>query len=216
MDFWNFFTIYVFEVRESIADIPTELPCSGDLENSGHLPVREVFEVTQTFVPWQKCSKFISNRAKRRVMVTRPMLYCQRYCHFTSCHVVSRHATSLHVTSCHVMSLAVTSCHVGCPEGCRLHTASAVYHLVFFSFFYSPFVLGNYSTDSHQIFRNCVFWCSLNNPVVLKFFWRHLAEKHAKKQPKFAQNFMGWHRFLTITSKPLKIIQIWNKMKLGE
>ena len=25
-----------------------------------------------------------------------------------------------------------------------------------------------------------VFWCSLNNPVVLKFFWRHLAEKNAK------------------------------------
>ena len=35
--FWNFFTIYVFEVREFISDIPTELPCSGDLENLGHL-----------------------------------------------------------------------------------------------------------------------------------------------------------------------------------
>ena len=50
----------------------------------------------------------------------------------------------------------------------------------YFLFFYSPFVLRNYSTDSHQIFRNCVFWFSLNNPVVLKFFWRHLAEKNAK------------------------------------
>ena len=29
----------VFEVRESFADIPTELPCLGDFENSGHLPV---------------------------------------------------------------------------------------------------------------------------------------------------------------------------------
>ena len=47
-------------------------------------------------------------------------------------------------------------------------------------FFYSTFVLRNYSTESHQIFRNCVFWSSLNNPVVLKFFWRHLAEKNAK------------------------------------
>ena len=56
------------------------------------------------------------------------------------------------------------------------------YCLFFFYifFFYSPFVLRNYSTDSHQIFRNCVFWCSLNNPIVLKFFWRHLAEKIAK------------------------------------
>ena len=51
---------------------------------------------------------------------------------------------------------------------------------IFFFIFYSPFVLRNYPTDSHQIFRNCVFWCSLNNPVVLKFFGRHLAEKNAK------------------------------------
>ena len=40
----------------------------------------------------------------------------------------------------------------------------------FFFFFYSPFVLKNNKTDSHQIFRNCVFWCSLKNPIVLKFF----------------------------------------------
>ena len=117
VDFWNFFTIHVFEVRESIAGIPTKLPCSRDLENSGHLPVQEVFEVTQTFVFRQKCSKFISNRAKRRVMVTRKMLYCQLYCHVTSCHVMSRHVTSCHVmlhhfTSCHVMPRHVTSCHV--------------------------------------------------------------------------------------------------------
>ena len=98
-------TIHVFGVKESIAHISTELPClgdlenpgrlpvqhvlgdtgdcvlssfeisslfmflrsgnslltfllsynvQGDLENSGHLPVREVFEVTQTFVPSAK------------------------------------------------------------------------------------------------------------------------------------------------------------------
>ena len=72
---------------------------------------------------------------------------------------------------------------------------------IYFFFFYSPFVLRNYSTDSHQIFKNCVFWSSLNNPVVLKFFGRHLAEKNTKKQRKFGQNFTGWLRFLTITSK---------------
>ena len=54
-------------------------------------------------------------------------------------------------------------------------------------FFYSPFVFRNYSTDSHQIFRNCVFWCSLNNPVVLKFFWRHLAEKNVKNSENFVK-----------------------------
>ena len=50
MDFHNFFTIYVFEVKESIADIPTELPCLGDLENPGQLPVQEVLEGTDDCV----------------------------------------------------------------------------------------------------------------------------------------------------------------------
>ena len=33
MDFHNFFSIYVFGVKESIADIPTEPRCMGDLQN---------------------------------------------------------------------------------------------------------------------------------------------------------------------------------------
>ena len=44
--FRNFFTIYVFEGGESISDIPIELPCSGNLENPGQLPVQEVLEDT--------------------------------------------------------------------------------------------------------------------------------------------------------------------------
>ena len=40
MDFHNFFSIYVFEVKESISDIPTELSCLGDLENLGQLAVQ--------------------------------------------------------------------------------------------------------------------------------------------------------------------------------
>ena len=32
MDFHNFYTIYVFKVKESTADIPTELSCFTDLE----------------------------------------------------------------------------------------------------------------------------------------------------------------------------------------
>ena len=41
-----------------------------------------------------------------------------------------------------------------------LHSNAADYVLrrfILFYFFYSPFVLRNYSTDSHKIFRNCVF-----------------------------------------------------------
>ena len=52
MNFWKFFTIYVFEVREFISDISTELPCLGDLENCGQLPVQEVLEGTDDFVLW--------------------------------------------------------------------------------------------------------------------------------------------------------------------
>ena len=41
-NFWNFYTIHVIEVRESIADISTELPCLDNLENPGKLPVQDV------------------------------------------------------------------------------------------------------------------------------------------------------------------------------
>ena len=45
MDFHNFSTIYVFEVKESIVDIPTELQCLSDLENPSKLPVWEVLVI---------------------------------------------------------------------------------------------------------------------------------------------------------------------------
>ena len=77
-------------------------------------------------------------------------------CHITSCHVMSHLAPSCHVMSYHVTSYHFESrgtvtgptlhCQltsstrnqfklsmtvfVGCPEGCRYHTASAVYDLV--------------------------------------------------------------------------------------
>ena len=42
MDFHNFFTIYVFDDKESIVDILTKLQCLIDLENPSQLPVWEV------------------------------------------------------------------------------------------------------------------------------------------------------------------------------
>ena len=39
MDFHNFYTIYFIKVKESIADIPTELSCLMDLQNPSQLPV---------------------------------------------------------------------------------------------------------------------------------------------------------------------------------
>ena len=40
MDFGNFFTIYVFEVKESISGDLPGLSCSGDLGNVDLLPVQ--------------------------------------------------------------------------------------------------------------------------------------------------------------------------------
>ena len=45
---YNFLKFHVFEVRESIADNSTELPCLGDLENPGGLPVQYVLGGTVT------------------------------------------------------------------------------------------------------------------------------------------------------------------------
>ena len=43
MDFYNFHPIYVFKVKESTADILTELP--SDLENPSQLPVWKVLMI---------------------------------------------------------------------------------------------------------------------------------------------------------------------------
>ena len=46
----NHYDIYVFEVKESSADISTELPCLGDLGNPGKLPVQQVLGGTDDCV----------------------------------------------------------------------------------------------------------------------------------------------------------------------
>ena len=130
VDFWNFFTIHVFEVSESFDDILTELQYLGDLKNSGHLLVQDVFKVTQTFVPWQKSSKFISSHAEvagrshdqrfivNLIVMSRNVMSCHVMPRrVASCYVMPRQVTSCSVmsrnfTSCHVMPRHVTSCHV--------------------------------------------------------------------------------------------------------
>ena len=52
MDFRSFFIPYIFEVEESISRKFTKLPCSGDLENPGQLPVSQVLEGTDDWVLW--------------------------------------------------------------------------------------------------------------------------------------------------------------------
>ena len=52
IDFRNFFIPYVFEVKESISRSFTKLICLSDLENSGQLPVSQVFKSTDDWVLW--------------------------------------------------------------------------------------------------------------------------------------------------------------------
>ena len=161
IDFRNFLTIHVFGVKESIADISTELPCLGHVTSCYVMSrnSRKSRHVTSCHVisPYLMSCHVMSRNVTSCHIMSR---------HVTSRHVLSRHATSRSVTSCHVMSRHVmlrrgTSCHVeslgtvtrptlhcqltfstrnsfelsmtvfvGCPEGCRFHTALAVYDLV--------------------------------------------------------------------------------------
>ena len=109
--------------------------------------------------------------------------------HVTSCHVMSHLAPSCHVMSYHVTSYHVESrrtvtrptlhCQltsstrnqfklsmtvfVGCPEGCRYHTASAVYDLVLF--------YGLIHKPGFPVFR-CI--------IIIIFYFKNVAFFHAK------------------------------------
>ena len=52
IDSHSFFTIHVFEVKESIPDITGEPPCLNNPENLGQLPVQEDLRGTDDFVLW--------------------------------------------------------------------------------------------------------------------------------------------------------------------
>ena len=71
INFWNFPIIYVFEGEESISDIPTELPCFGDLENPGQLPVQDVLEGIDDCVSWifEISSLFMFSRVRNLFLI---------------------------------------------------------------------------------------------------------------------------------------------------
>ena len=50
MYYYYYYYYYVFEGEESIFDIITKLPSSGDLKNPGQLPVQKVLEGTDDCV----------------------------------------------------------------------------------------------------------------------------------------------------------------------
>ena len=121
---------------------------------------RDVPHVTS----WHVTSCHITSRhvMSRHVIMPRDVPHVTS-CHVTSCHVMSHLAPSCHVMSYHVTSYHVESrgtvtrptlhCQltsstrnhfklsmtvfVGCPEGCRYNTASAVYDLVFPIFWFN-------------------------------------------------------------------------------
>ena len=84
IDFLNSLTIHVFGVKESIADISTELQCLG--------------HVTSCYV------RSRNSRKSRHVTSCHVISPYVMSCHATSCHVMSHHVTSCHVTSCYAMS----------------------------------------------------------------------------------------------------------------
>ena len=152
IDFQNFLTIHVFGVKESIVGISTELPCLGHVTSCYIMSrnSRKSRHVTSCYVMSRNFT--FCHVMPRHVTLCHVMSRFVTSCHDTSCHVMSRHATSRHATSCHVESRGTVTrptlhCQltlstrisfelsmtvfVGCPEGCRYHTASAVYDLVF-------------------------------------------------------------------------------------
>ena len=79
IDFRNFLTIHVFGVKESIADISTELPCLGHV-----------------------MSCYVMSRNSRHVTSCYVMSRNFTLCHVMPRLVTSRHVLPRHVTSCHV------------------------------------------------------------------------------------------------------------------
>ena len=96
IDFRNFLTIHVFGVKESIADISTELPCLG------HVTLR-------------------NSRKSRHVTSCHVISPYVMSCHVMSRNVTSCHVMSSHVTSCHVMSRHVMLRHVTSKVAGRSH-----------------------------------------------------------------------------------------------
>ena len=142
VDFWNFFTIYVFEVRESFDDIPTELPCLKDLKNSSCYVMLRHATSCHIMSPHVTSCHVMPRHATSCHVMPRHVASCHvRPCHVMSCHVTSCHVMSRHVTSCHVMSRHVTSFHV-MP---RLATS---YHVM------SRHVMSRHVTSCHVMSRH--------------------------------------------------------------
>ena len=115
IDFWNFLTIHVFGVEESIADISTELPSLG--------------HVTSCYFMSRNSRKLRKSRKSRHVtschVISRHVMSCHVMPrNFTSYPVMPRHVTSCHAITRHVMSRHVTSCHItSCPVMARHGTS---------------------------------------------------------------------------------------------
>ena len=68
---WIYDNLYVFEGKDSIFDIITELACLGDLENPDQLPVQEVLEGTDHCVLWifEISALFMFSRARNPFLI---------------------------------------------------------------------------------------------------------------------------------------------------
>ena len=133
MDFYNFFTIYVVKIKETIADIPTELRYLSDLENPSQLPVWVVLVILSyeflnfhtscfrgqgihcwyfyraTMFGWPRKSRWTSSSTgSRRYWSKMLSIYKQS----RKSHRMVKQPLFYCQFYCHVRSRHVTSCHV--------------------------------------------------------------------------------------------------------
>ena len=149
IDFRNFLTIHVLGSKNPLLIF---LQSYHVWVTSRHVTSCHVIHVSHVMLRHVMSRNFtLCHVMPRHITSCHVMSRFVTSCHVTSCHVMSRHATSRHATSCHVESRGTVTrptlhCQltfstrnsfelsmtvfVGCPEGCRYHTASAVYDLV--------------------------------------------------------------------------------------
>ena len=82
MDFHNFSSIYVHQVKKSIAGVPIELPCLSDLDNSSQLPVQEVVEGTDDCVSWSFTISSVNMFLRSNIPLSTFLLSCDEFCDF--------------------------------------------------------------------------------------------------------------------------------------
>ena len=177
IDFWNFLTINVFAVKESIASISTGLPCLGDLENPGGLPVQDVlggsgdcvlsiFEISSLFMFLRSGNPLLTFLLTYHVWMTSKIKVTFRFKRFSKLPKYSfldknalnwyAIARKKNVWRSHDQCFIVTSCHVMSQQATSFHVMPrhATSRHVTSCQVMSCHVMSRTATSSHVISRH--------------------------------------------------------------